>query len=304
MTLENQGEAHGEEQGTQPGIGLDQAALSQPAGDAPGDGGAGSDAAGAGTDGAGADDAGAGADEEGLDVEGVDVEHNGETFRVPKDLLDEHGEIDAEKAAKRAVDLRRKLSEKGQAAPDEYTLTVPDEFKDKWTVDADDPLFTSMVPMMKEAGISQEQFDKLYAGYVAAQAQAVEQQAEANRDGFEKLSERFGDVSKASEFFTKTYSPWIANVLTGDDALRVAKFEALHSLVGASSHGALALLDIFDSVRKPGIEPAQGGQTQPRLTQADLDKLQASDAYMDPMHPEHQEVQKRVREGYQMLYPQ
>lgn len=248
-----------------------------------------------------------------------------ETITVPPEFLREDGTIDAERAVVRAIGLRHKLSERGfdpdqegAAAPESYTVRVPDELADMVhvgeadpdhpkpiTIGPDDPLLAALTPVLQEMGIGQDGADRLIGAYLGVQAaqhrDAVALAAADDKADLEAIVAHFGSEDAAREKLTGELAPWLKQMVTGDENARQSKYAVLNEL-GKSAPVCLALWDIYQGVRGAGMVTPQPGSSAPaRLTRDDLRQMMAEPAYSDPTNPGYHAMQKRVADGYRTL---
>ncbi|MEM7046032.1 MAG: hypothetical protein AAF442_00050 [Pseudomonadota bacterium] len=227
------------------------------------------------------------------------IDVDGERITVPEDLIDpQTGEIKAEAAAKRVLDLRRQISEKNPPPPETYQLNVPEELQDTIKVDPDDPLAGLAMAWAKEQGITQEGFDKLVAGFYGLQAKQGEDVAGYQAEQERILKKAWGDKTEAIK---GELARWITGII-GED---IKKPEVINELstMAATASGVQLLKKIKDTIGEQALPATRDASGAGAISTADLQALQASEAYNDEAHPDHAATVAKVRAGYQQLYP-
>lgn len=224
------------------------------------------------------------------------VAFNGERLEVPEDLWDaEKGTIRAEAALKRMLDLRRKLSE-GPPAPETYALEVPEALREKVAADLGHPLAQPAMDWARKHKLSQEAFNELTGLFYAQEAATSEEDAHYRAGQDEALTEALG---AQSEKVKKELGQWVGGLLSKDFKENPALLEAAN-LLASDAKGVLLLKAFKDRIGEHAIP---SGQERAAVSEADLRALQASEAYQNEHHPQHEATAVRVREGWQRLYP-
>ena len=244
-------------------------------------------------------DQGAAADGRKTEAGGRVVEFNGERLEVPDDLWDgETGAIRAEAAVKRALDLRRKLSEK-PAAPESYQLVVPDDLKEKVEANAEHPLAKPAMEWARKHGLTQDAFAELTGLFYAREAAGFDEDARFATEQNEALAKALGENA---EKVKKELGQWVGGLLGGDFKENPALLEAA-GLLASDANGVLLIKALKDKIGERGI-PSGRDRDSGAVSEADLKALQASDAYRHEHHPQHEATVAKVREGWKRLYPE
>lgn len=224
--------------------------------------------------------------------DGAAVQHDfiPEKYRVSK----EDGTFDIDASARKLAEAHGHLEKRfgsGDVPPktaDEYTVAVPDQFKDAWQ--ADDPQFKEFAAKAHELGFNQQQFgflmDKFFEIVPNVAAGAGELNAEAAGAALEKV--------------------WT------DPTQRSAEIKAAY---GAADRIAQSMGLTFDDLDKAGLgnnpmfirvmaklapEFKEDSQVQNTLIngKSDIEELRRSEAYSNPKHPKHAETVAKVRAYY------
>lgn len=194
-------------------------------------------------------------------------------------------------------DLRKQISEKPKA-PDKYELVVPQDLKDKIEVNSDDPLAKAAMDFAKKHGLSQDAFAELAGLHYQQMGAEIATEAEFSAAEAQKLDQALGDRAKDVK---AELGAWVGGLL-GEDFKKNPELLAEAKMLASSASGVLLLQAIKGKLGERGIPSARdagGGGT----SLSDLKVLQASKAYSDPYHPEHEATVKQVEEGYKRLYP-
>ena len=225
------------------------------------------------------------------------IEYNGESLDIPdqywdKNAADGKGGINTGALLKSATDLRKLQSEQIKA-PENYELAVPETLQDKITVDAELPIAKNAMEWAKANNVSQEAFSELTALFYEDQAGGlIDQDAEQ-----EILNQALGDnPDKAKTDIGK----WFGGLL-GDEFAAKPELMEEAQLIASSANGVLLLKALKDKLSgHTKIPPNDGGQAGDALSLEGLKKLQASKEYQNG----DKETVRKVREGYQKLYPE
>lgn len=111
--------------------------------------------------------------------------------------------------------LEKKFHEKKPSPPENYEIKIDEKFKGKWDLKNDDPVLNSIIPVLKEAGLSNDSVNKLINSYVEANVSSFvdpkEELAKLGSDG-ETI------INDITSFSKKTGLDLSRYVVTADDA--------------------------------------------------------------------------------------
>lgn len=266
-----------------------------PPGGTPGDAGGGAPAAGSEDSGAGSNGNGGGA--------ARFIEYKGERIEIPENYWDNEanegkGAANTGALAKAVADLRRQVSEKPKA-PDKYELpSLPEELKGKAEINAEDPRIPAVNEWAKKHGITQEAYNDLIMLDVAEKANGAEGDAEWAKEQREALDKALGDDADRVK---ADLGKWVGGLL-GKDLKDNPDMLAEAQALASSAHGVMLLKAIKDKIGERGLPDGKGNDPKP-VSESELTRLQASAAYQDSNHPDHQKTVQQVRDGWARLYP-
>ncbi|MGH6886289.1 MAG: capsid assembly protein [Kiloniellales bacterium] len=234
------------------------------------------------------------------------VEWNGERFEVPEDLWDgARNAIRAEAAVKRALDLRRKLSERApnaaESAPERYELALPAALEGKMSVDPGHPLVEPAMAWARKHGLSQEAFAELAQLWYGHEAEASGEAGGAS-DRDSEMARLDAALGQRADAVKGELARWMNGLLGRDFAAEPALLSAAEELA-STAEGVLLLKAIKDKLGERPL-PASRGAGAPPLDEARLKTLQASPAYQDAAHPDHKRTVAEVQRGWASLYPE
>ena len=212
---------------------------------------------------------------------------------MPDDLWDgENGTIRAEAAVKRALDLRRKLSEK-PAAPESYELVVPDDLKEKVEANAEHPLAKPAMEWAKKHGLTQEAFAELTGLFYAQEAAGFDEDAKFTTEQNEALAKALGESAGKVK---KELGQWVGGLLGKDFKENPALLEAA-SLLASDANGVL-LIKYLKTRSGSGIPPVVIG------SRVSADLRPASPRRLPERTPSAARSHVgQGREGWKRLYP-
>lgn len=215
-----------------------------------------------------------------------------EKYRVMKD----DGAFDLDASARKLAEAHGHLEKRlgsGDAPPkdaSEYTVAVPDQFKDAWK--ADDPQFKEFAAKAHEMGLSQKQFDFFMGNFfqlVPAAAQG------ANALDAEKTTAALKEVWKDDgEMKQKVTAAFNA-------ADRIAKtmnlsFDDIEAAGLGNNPMFIRIMAKLAPEFKEDVPPSGGALLR---SPADVKTMQSSEAYRDPKHPQHDATVRAVRAYYE-----
>lgn len=235
-------------------------------------------------------------------------------FQVPDDLLTPDGQIDATRAAKRAVDLRKTMGERGidpdaepVAPPEKYAINIPDDFKGEFEIADDDPDIAAFAPVLQELGVTQEGFDKLLPAYLAVKKAAAEREAaleaEDMAQGRALLAQHFGSEEAAKHAMNRELGPWIQHLLPKEGP--AADYMYTMASEAAKIPGvALTFWNLYQATRGAGLaQPGPANQgAAPGLSEDDLRGIMNRPEYWNSGHPDYERLRKQVSDGFSNLY--
>lgn len=226
---------------------------------------------------------------------GADQHFIPEKYHVKK----EDGSIDLEASSKKLAEahghLEKKLgsNEPPPATAADYTFTPPDELKDVFT--ADDPLLKGFIEDAHKLGFSQKQMDaamthlfKFVPGLVAGNAAVSQEEARA------ELLQDWGDEATMNKNLGLANKAFTAYVDAKDA-------EAIDKLAGNNP----ALLRMLAKIGKELGEdhPVNTSQTVTETEEQQIKQLMASEAYINPRHPDHASISSKVKTFFDKKYP-
>lgn len=228
------------------------------------------------------------------------IEFNGERLEVPEDLWDSKNKtIRSEAAVKRALDLRRKVSEQTPAAPESYELIVPDDLQEKVRADVEHPLASPAMDWAKKHGLSQDAFSELASLFYHQEASTHDADVKYEAEQRDILKKALGDDA---ERVTKDLGKWVYGLL-GKDFKENTGLHTAANMLACDANGVLLIKALKDKLGETAV-PSSRGHDAASLSESDLAALQASDAYHNENHPQHKSVVARVREGWKVLFPE
>jgi len=204
---------------------------------------------------------------------------------------------DAEKGQPRLEELTKSYGEaekeltrlrKGEEVPENYDFQIPEEFKDKLEVDADDPMLSQFKEFAKEKKWGQARAQDAFEFFIKhVNGSAIEaQKAEIEALGGEKQA--IETISRVRTFFK--------NMLTPEE------YQGLQST--ATTKEAVLALDAIRKRMSVQTPPPEGKTTvSDDLSDAQLRAMMLTEAYEKESHPDHHKVRQQVSEGFKKLYP-
>lgn len=221
-------------------------------------------------------------------------EFKGERFQAPPELWDaEKNCLNAEAATKRAMDLRKQLGAK-PSVPEAYELSLAEELSGKVEISQEHPLVKSSMEWAKKVGLSQEQFTELTALYAQNTAQETLELEGYYQEQEQILFEKLGDHASTQK---QKIASWVVGVV-GEDPEMLSVAEALST----EANGVLFLKRMMEHLKEPSVPSSKGIEAGKQLSLDDLKKKQASKAYLDPLHPDHNRIRDEVNASYQTLF--
>lgn len=216
-------------------------------------------------------------------------------YEVPDQFWDREAEdIDLAALLKSQADLRRQLSGRAKA-PDTYDLTLPEDIADRVAIDPADPMAASAVEWAKKHGLSQEAFGELVETFARSEAEARDPE-KFRAAQMEDLKETYGH---RCDEVCREVGHWLGALLQRDFADRPELLEVAEELA-SDARGVKLLKAVRDRLTERGV-PGHRDQAAGGMDEAALRRMQASDAYLDARHPDHDAVVRKVREGWQRL---
>ncbi|ANK80122.1 MAG: hypothetical protein TEF_04465 [Rhizobiales bacterium NRL2] len=216
-------------------------------------------------------------------------------YEVPDQFWDrEAGDIDLAALLKSQADLRRQVSGR-MKAPESYDLRVPEDIADRVAIDPADPAAAAAMAWAKKHGLSQEAFGELVEGFARAEADARDPEA-FHTAQMAQLKEAYGH---RCDEVCQEVGHWFGALLQRDFADRPELLEAAEELA-SDARGVMLLKALRDRLTERGV-PGHRDQPAAGMDEAALRRLQASDAYLNARHPDHDAVVRKVRDGWQRL---
>lgn len=195
-------------------------------------------------------------------------------------LLKSYGELETEAGRLRA---------KEQPPKDGYVVTIPEKYKDKAEIPADDPMWNAYVAHAKKMGYSQERVNQNLEFF-------IDFMWNEHENGFNKEIEKLGGAAKANER-VQSLKNWAKNNLD-------ERGQKLMDEVGTSA-AAIELMSMMMAKASIQVNPpeegADGGKKED-LTEAALTAKMKDERYWNPAKRDSAFVQE-VTEGFQKLYP-
>ena len=216
-----------------------------------------------------------------------------EKYRVAKDS----GEVDVEASARKVAEAYGHLEKRlgsGDIPPktaDEYTFTMPDQFKDQFNPN-EDPLFKEFKKDAHGAGLTQKQFDFVMAKYFDVAPQLVGASAALNlQDATAELrklwpsEQQFGEGATRADRAVRAYANPGAADQTGSYVRLEKKF--------GNDPDFIALMANIGKETREDLPPAGS-----ILPEADVESLQKSEAYWNASHKDHVATKAKVDAHY------
>jgi hypothetical protein len=184
---------------------------------------------------------------------------------------------------------------------DKYVVKAPEG---KQFSDTDKAFHAAILPVAHAAGLTQAQLDALaeaFTGFTGKQGEVMAaQRAERAGKATEALQQAFGaDYTAKVDLAARAL-----RTFGGDDAVKAYQAAALLDEQGNVLDPSLAIMlaKIGDALQEdgqlPGEKRGSGAITTAAGAKAEIARLQASEAYTKPDHPEHAAVHQRVLELY------
>lgn len=220
---------------------------------------------------------------------------------LPDHLFGKDDKETTDKLLKAYKGAREEMAKKGNAAPetaDAYTLTLPDDLKDKVIkVDATgkDPIFEALKPALHKAGISNENASMLVTELYKSVATQMQKNAEAAQNdpsaadvGFKQL----GGADKAKPL-QDSANAWINGVAEKVGLSKESKQE-LEYLTYHSQ--GLKLLNELRGLTSEKPIPADFGahNVNAPVTQVQIDEMMNDPRYIDGDAAFHAEVREKI----------
>lgn len=265
--------------------------------------------------GAGADDAAKAAANDTAKKEGAGAEGAGDPAKeettvqlykpegIAEHLLGANDQETIDKLNKAYKGAREELGKKGNKAPekaDDYTLTLPDDLKDKVIKtgeDGKDPVFEALKPALHKAGISNEMASELATElYKAVGAYAAQQAENAPKDPDPADMEykALGGKEKA-QGLVDAANAWINGVKETaglDDAdVKELQYLTMHSQ-------GLKVLNKLRALTSEKPIPADFGQGDPNrlVTQVEIDEMMNDDRWRSGDAAWHELVREKIKQ--------
>lgn len=242
-------------------------------------------------DGGGGGDAGQGA---------APAEFIPEKYRVTKD----DGSVDIEASARKMAEAHSHLEKRlgaGDAPPksaDEYTVTVPDAFKESFDPKADEG-FKAFAGKMHELGLTQKQLDGVMEHYFQMAPQLVAGAAMLDEQGARSALEKVWGTGDGFDKNVRSAFKGAATIAkrAGLDIEELMRPDRLGNNTDFLRMMA-AIAPEFEEDTSPG-----GGAVPSEGDEAEIRKLMLSESYTNPKHPDYEATSKRVRAFYARKYP-
>lgn len=214
-----------------------------------------------------------------------------EKYRTNK----EDGTLDIEASSKKLAEAHAHLEKKlgsgdvPPAAPTDYTITPPEQFKDVFT--REDPILDQFLKDAHASGFTQKQVDLALSRYFevipqianASKGMTQEQAAAALRESWQSEEEFDGNVKGAFKAF----------MAYADPADRDKMDEVGNNPI---------VLRILANIGKEMKEDKPAGGDSAPGGGDDIEALQRSEAYLNPKHQDHAKVSERVRRHFEKKY--
>jgi len=219
------------------------------------------------------------------------IDFNGEQLAIPENFRgDEPGSVNSGAALKSAMDLtrlNRELNESRQV-PDEYEIKLSDDLAPKIEamggIDIENPLLVNYQKMAKEKGFTQEQFQSGIDLYFADQldngdSRSEEQIQSENNSAIIAAIPNWeaGRKGELTAFMNSAFGQYFAN--EDPAAGKVDPVATELRLMNETPEGVIILNRLFEMTGEKSIPGAGHGDGSGYVTHADLEKLQASEAY-------------------------
>jgi len=195
---------------------------------------------------------------------------------------------------KSAQDMRRKVSAQVKA-PEKYDIRLPEDVAARREVNAELPLVQAAMAWAQRHNLSQEAFDELVETFVRQEEEALDP-AKFRELQMAALNEKFGH---RCDEVCRDVGHWFGGLMQNDFDDQPELREAAEELA-SDARGVMLLKAIRDRLTERGVPDNRHAVSGP-LDEAALQRLQASDAYINSRHPDHKAVARRVREGWLAL---
>lgn len=179
-------------------------------------------------------------------------------------------------------ELRSKQEEVPEV-PESYTL--PEALKEA----EGSPEIAAFAPVAREAGLSQEAYEKVLTQYQEEMVKAEDAARE------ETMAELKRELPNADQMIEKNRTFFQSHL--SEDAFN--EFAAT-----VQTAGQLKAVDEIRNmlISKGKVTPPGANSGGSSLTEGELEAMMKSDAYWKPNHPEYQSVRDRVSRGFEKLY--
>lgn len=221
------------------------------------------------------------------------VEFEGEKIEIPENFWDkEQNQPNVAALAKSQNDLRRQLAEHDKSPKDGlYQVNLPDNLKEAVEVDMEHPLLMAAMSFCKSNGIAQEKFDELVRPYYEQIASEGEGYKEYLKAEDAKLDKIFGN--KKEEAIQRIHA-FATNCGYDKEPEKMQELK----LWTSSAAGVSLLLDIIGGQKD--IQPGNNGNPVNSFYSED----QLFEMMKDPRYETDKTWQKKVSDGFMILYPE
>ena len=218
----------------------------------------------------------------------------------------EDGELDVQASAQKLAEAYGHLSKKmgGDGAPpasaDAYEITVPDDIKgaleEKGVDIKADPEIKDFLGRAHAAGMTQAQIDVVMGEYFKLAPQIANGAAILDRRG---ATEQLKEVWSTDADFQRNAHLAYAATSAAIERAGVSMEEVEAAGLGNNPTFLRLMAALGGEFQE---DQAPGGTVHKAFGEDDITKLETSEAYTNPKHPDHEKVSKQVRSWYERKY--
>ena len=218
----------------------------------------------------------------------------------------EDGELDVQASAQKLAEAYGHLSKKmgGDGAPpasaDAYEITVPDDIKgaleEKGVDIKADPEIKDFLGRAHAAGMTQAQIDVVMGEYFKLAPQIANGAAILDKRG---ATEQLKEVWPTDADFQRNAHLAYAATSAAIERAGVSMEEVEAAGLGNNPTFLRLMAALGGEFQE---DQAPGGTVHKAFGEDDITKLETSEAYTNPKHPDHEKVSKQVRSWYERKY--
>lgn len=222
---------------------------------------------------------------------------DGVTHEIPENFWDpETKSVRLGSLLKSHGDLRSRIGER-RKPPETYEIRLPEDLQSAISANPDDPLAQSAMDWARRHELSQEAFDELAEAFFRNEAQSFD----PDRYRETQMSALDEALGSDAEKVRKDIGQWFG-ALMGQDFEESPELLAAAEELAADARGVLLLKTLRDRLSEHGVPDrrSDAGAEAP-VDEAAIRRVQASDAYRNSSHADHEATRSWVRNAWQTL---